>query len=114
MAEDLAALDQLVDADDLLLDDAAGAHVEVTDLRRSLIAGPEADGPAGGAEDRVGVGREDVGQDLGVGERDGVTRVVASDAPAVAYDQDDGSPHGTPGLAGTTRTVHVRNGFGPS
>jgi hypothetical protein len=36
VSEELAVLDQLVDADDLLLDDASGPHVEVSDFRRAF------------------------------------------------------------------------------
>ena len=43
----------------------------------------------GGAEDGVRIGGEDVGEDLGMGERDGVAGIVAPDAPAVADDQDE-------------------------
>ncbi len=107
MPEELAALDQLVDAHDLLLDDTARPHVEVADFRRALIAGAQADGAAGGTEDRVGIGGEDVGEDVGTGEGDGVTGVLVPDAPPVAHDQDDRGAHGTDHLSVTGGTVHV-------
>jgi hypothetical protein len=109
MAEELAALDQLVDPDDLLLDDTAGAHVEVAHLRRALIAGPKTDGATGGAEHGVGIIREDAGEDLRMGERDRVSGVVTADAPAVTDDQHDGLLHGRQGLPGTVQAVHVRS-----
>jgi len=94
MPEELAALDQLVDADDLLLDDAARPHVEVADLRRALIAGPQADVATGGAEHRMRIGRQEMLQDGWARQRDGVARVLAADPPAVADDQHDRSWHG--------------------
>jgi hypothetical protein len=93
MTEELPALDQLVDPDDLLLDDAAGSHVEVADLGRALIARAQADLAAGGTEDAVGVGGEQLLQDGGMRERDGVAGVVTTDPPAVADDQHDRSGH---------------------
>ena len=93
MPVELAAFDQLVDADDLLLDDAPRAHVEVPDLGRPLIPRPQPDGPPGGAEDGVRVRREQLAENRRVGEGDGVAGVLASDPPAVADDQDDGSSH---------------------
>ncbi len=107
MTEELAVLDQLVDADVLLLDDAAGPHVEVADFRRALIAGTQADGTAGGAEHRIRIGGEEVSEDVGTGEGDRVAGVLVPDAPPVADDQDDRGAHGRERLSVTARAVHV-------
>jgi hypothetical protein len=106
VSEELAVLDQLVDADDLLLDDASGPMLRCRlPTSPDSRAGARRRGPRRRA--RMRIGREDGGEDLGMGEGDRVAGIVAPDAPAVADDQDEWRSHGTQGLAGTAGTVHV-------
>ena len=55
--EQLAVADALVDAREVLVDHAAGAHVHVADLGVAHLAGGQADGLAGRDQLRVRVAR---------------------------------------------------------
>ncbi|KAG9527173.1 phosphoglycerate mutase 2, partial [Aureobasidium melanogenum] len=93
---EFALLDGLVDADNVLPDDSAGADVQVADLRVAHEALGETDGERRGLE--LGVALGDLAALLGelvhpgsVGVEDGVAlvgRVLASDAPSVNADED--------------------------
>lgn len=87
---ELALLDGLVDADDVLPDDAAGADVEVADLRVAHQALGQADGQRRGLE--LDIARLALGEgvhDGRLGGRDGVAvlwRLLRRDAPPVNDD----------------------------
>ena len=63
VAEEAAVLDRLVDADEILLHDSAGAEVEVADLRVAHLALRQADCGTGRIELGVRIGRPQVVED---------------------------------------------------
>ena len=69
-----AVVDRLADARQVLVDDAAGADVEVADLGVAHLPGGQADGRARRVERAVRVGRPEPVEDRRVGERHGVAR----------------------------------------
>ncbi len=91
--------DGLVDAHQVLLDDGAGAEVEVADLRVAHLPGRQADGLAAGGQGRRVVGLPQLVEDGGVGERDGVARARLREAVAVEDDERDRYPLGQPQAA---------------
>jgi hypothetical protein len=90
VAGELVLLDGQVNAHDVLPDDAAGADVEVADLRVSHQALRETDGEGGSLE--LGVAGRALGEGVHDGGRsggDGVAilgRVLGGDTPAVNHD----------------------------
>jgi len=116
--EELARGEAVVDALELLDDDAAGAHVEVPDLAGALVAGGQADGLAAGVEDRPGILRL-VGRDVRrPGGRDRVALRLLVDAPSVADDQSHWShrrllpPRRDAGAAGLSE-LHLKESILP-
>lgn len=90
VADELVLLDRLVDANDVLPDDAAGANVEMADFRVAHQALGETDSQRGGIE--LGEARFALGEgvhDGGLGGGNGVAilgRLLRGDAPAVNHD----------------------------
>ena len=87
--EELAVPDALVDAREVLVDDAAGAHVHVADLGVAHLAGGQADGFARRDQLRVRIALEQLVVDGRARQRDGVVLAFGADAPAVEDDQDE-------------------------
>ena len=87
--EQLAVADALVDPRQVLVDDAAGAHVHVADLGVAHLSGGQTDRFAG--RDQLGM-RIPLQQRV-VGrlarERDGVVLGLGPEPPAVEHDEDD-------------------------
>ena len=87
--EEAAVLDGEADAREVLVDDTAGADVEVADLGVAHLARRQSHGRAGGVEHAVRVLRQQPVEDRRAGEAHGVVRARRGDAPAVHDDQDD-------------------------
>ena len=93
---EFALLDGLVDADNVLPDDSAGANVQVTDLTVSHETLGKTDSERRGFELRVALGNlaallGELVHPGSVGVQDGVTlvgRLLASDTPSVNADED--------------------------
>ena len=85
--EELAGREAVVDALQLLDDDAAGAHVEVADLGAALIAVRQADGLAAAVEQAVGIARPDLVDHRGLGAIHGIAVGAGVHTPAVANDE---------------------------
>ncbi len=88
--EKITVADALVDAREVLVDDAAGAHVHVADLGVAHLARRQADGFARGDELGVRIAHEQLVEHGRPRHRDGVVRALGADAPAVEDDQGDG------------------------
>ena len=89
--EKFAAGDELVDARDVHLHDAAGADIQMADFAVAHLALGQADERAGGVDQRVGKILE---QAVVIGfarEGDGVAFGFGAVAPAVKNGEDDGS-----------------------
>ena len=67
-----AVLDRLVDAQQILLDDGAGAEVQVPDLRVPHLPLGQPDGLAPGGQRGVGVGAPELVEDRRIRQLDGV------------------------------------------
>ena len=81
--EEAAVGDRVVDPGQVLLDDRAGAEVEVADLGVAHLAVGEADVAAAGRERRVRVALPERVEDRGVGLGDRVARARRGQPPAV-------------------------------
>ena len=89
LLEELAAGDGLVDARDVHLHDAAGAHIQVAHFAVAHLPVGQADGGTGSVDQRVGKFGE---QAVVIGlarEGDGVAFGFGAVAPAVEYGEDD-------------------------
>jgi hypothetical protein len=86
---ELAARHGLVDARQVLLDDGAGAEVQVADLAVAHLALGQPDGGAAGLELRVRVARPEVVEDRRARQVDGVAGPGRREAPAVEDHQAD-------------------------
>ena len=86
--------DGFVDARKVLIHDAAGAEIQVTDFRVAHLSIGQADIETRGAEEALGVGGEHFIVKRGVGEESGVAILLGGgltarvDAPSVANDQN--------------------------
>ena len=89
---ELAALDALGDADQVLRHDAAGAEVEVAHLAVAHLALGEADGQPARVQESARVRVPEPVPDRGVGQLDRVALALGPVAPAVQNDQDDPAP----------------------
>ena len=91
LLEEIAVADALVDARQVLIDDASRAHRDVADFRVAHLPGGKADLFAGRLQRRM---REAIEQ-LEVGRRsrqlDGVARALFAQAPAVEHDKNERS-----------------------
>ena len=88
VVEELAALDRLVHAHEVLEEDPAGADGEVADLGVAHLAGRQADRLARRLQRRVRVALPQPVEDRRVRELDRVPRAGRGDAPAVEDDED--------------------------
>ena len=92
--EEAAVGDRVVDPGQVLLDDGAGAEVEVADLGVAHLPFGEADVAPLGRELGVGELRPEPVEDRRLGDRDRVAGAGLGDAPAVEDDQRDGGDGG--------------------
>ena len=92
LVEEIAVADALVDPRQVLIDDAAGAHVHVADLGVAHLPRWEADGFARRDELRVRIAAQQLVVDGLTRQRDGVVRALGANPPAVEDDEDDGVP----------------------
>src|SRR5688500_367316 len=83
IVEESAVRDRPVDPADPLIDDKTGAEIEVTDFGVAHLSRRETDVPAGAAECRVWVGRQQSVHRWRVRGEDGIARFIATDTPAV-------------------------------
>src|ERR1051325_5846830 len=88
-AEELAGLDGLRDAHDVLRHDAAGAEVEVTHLAVADLPVGKSHGESGRVEECARRLGPEAMPDGRVTELDGVALAAGTKAPAVEHDQDD-------------------------
>ncbi len=103
--EEAAVGDRVVDPGQVLLDDRAGAEVEVADLGVAHLALWQADVTALGGELRVGIALPEAIEDRRLGERDRVAGPRLGKPPAVEDDQCErreatsvfGGPYARPG-----------------
>lgn len=91
MTEKFAGQDELIDAGDVHLNDAAGAHIEVADFAIAHLTLGQADGRAGSVNQGVRKFREEAVVIGLTGERDGVALGFGAVAPAVEDGEDDGT-----------------------
>ena len=85
--EELAAGKAVVDALQLLHDDAARAHVQVAHLARALVSVGQADCLAAAVKQAMWIARADLVYDWRLRRRHGIAVVACVHAPAVADDQ---------------------------
>ena len=111
--EELAGVNQRVDARDVHADDAARAQIEVSDLAVAHLAVREADEVVAGAECGVGV----LAQKLVVGRlarlRNGVAIGFRAHAPAVEDGEDQRFPTHPNSLVVTHSTISVYRSLEP-
>src|ERR1043166_9602186 len=88
-AEELAGLDGLRDAHDVLRHDAAGAEVKVTHLAVADLPVGKSHGESGRVEERARRLGPEAMPDGRVTELDGVAFAAGTKAPAVEHDHDD-------------------------
>ena len=89
VVEELARLDRLVHAHEVLEEDAARADGEMPDLGVAHLAGRQADRLAGRLQRRMRVRAPEAVEDGRVGELDRVPRPRRGAAPAVEDDERD-------------------------
>ena len=89
LAEELAARDQLVDARDVHLHDAARAHIQVAHFAIAHLPFGQADEWAGGVNQRVGKIRQQAVVIRLARESDGVALGFGAVAPAVEHGEHD-------------------------
>src|SRR5205807_9003855 len=77
-----------VDARKVLVDDATGADIEVTDFGIAWLTERQADRLAGSLESGGGIAGEELVVKRSLGASDGVTGTWRSDSPPVDYDED--------------------------
>src|SRR5277367_3661913 len=90
LALEFAAGDELVNAGDIHVHDAAGADVEMADFAIAHLSFGEADGGAGGVDERVGKFFEEAIVIWFAREGDGVAGGFGAIAPAVEDGEDNG------------------------
>ena len=88
-AEELARLDGLRDAHDVLRDHAAGTEVQVTHLAVADLSLGESNGELRCVKERAGRLSPEAMPNGGVTELDGVALAAGTKTPAVEHDQDD-------------------------
>ena len=103
LAEEFAAGDQLVDARDVHLDDAAGADIQVAHFAIAHLPFGQADVRAGGVNQRVGKILQQAVVIGFAGEGDGVALGFGAIAPAVEDGQHDWFGSFAHGRSGYTR-----------
>ena len=89
---ELAALDALGDADEVLGNHPAGAEVQVADFAVPHLAFGKADGEAAGVQQGARIGLPEPVPDRGGGQLDRVPFAFGPVAPAVQHHQDDPVP----------------------
>ena len=89
VGRDRAVLDGLVDARQVLLDDRAGAEVEVADLTVAHLARGQPDGFALGLQLGVRIALPEGVEDRRVGLRDRIARPGLGQPPTVEHDEAD-------------------------
>jgi len=92
--EEGAVLDRLVDASQVLVDDAAGPQVHVSHFRIAHLSFRQADGLARGSDQRVGAALPEGIPDRGAGGADGVVLGLFAVAPAIENEQQGGGTAG--------------------
>src|SRR5277367_584549 len=90
LALEFAAGDELVNAGDVHVHDAAGADVEMADFAIAHLSFGEADSGAGGVDERVGKIFEEAIVIWFAREGEGVASGCGAIAPAVEDGEDDG------------------------
>src|SRR5271154_530139 len=90
LAGKFAAGDDLVYARDVHMHDAAGADIQMADFTIAHLSFGEADGGAGGVDERVGKFLEEAIVIWFAREGDGVAGGFGAVAPAVEHGEDDG------------------------
>jgi hypothetical protein len=88
--EEVGVADAFIDPREVLVNDAAGAHVQVADFGVAHLPGGQADGLARRDELRVRIAAHQLVVDRRPGHRDGVVLALGADAPAVEDDEGDG------------------------
>src|SRR5688500_15201845 len=93
VCRELAVADALVDPREVLIDDAAGAHVHVADLRVAHLTGRQSDRLAGCNELGVGIPPEQVVVNGRPRHGDRVVLTLRPDSPPVQDDQNERRDH---------------------